>query len=161
MAEGASLDYQPRYTTDYKGFSPHAILIFGRRDELCGLRRKGDNTRAFLYVRDAADAIIDVLENRTAAAGASIVNVGSDEEIAMRRLGERLLACVGEAGREMVVYPPPEGNVSRRCPDIARLRGEFGFRPGIGLDTGLRRTADWYYFGVDNVCNGDWMEPEP
>lgn len=118
-----------------------------------------DNTRSFLYVKDAVDAVLAVVAAGPSGDGTEILNVGGDEEIPMRELARRMLACVGEHDRELEVHPAPAGSVSRRCPDVTRLNARTGFHPAFDLDAGLRRAADWYYHGIDNVSDGGWMLP--
>ena len=98
----------------------------------------GRQTRCFLDVRDAADALV-ALAAAPAAAGL-VVNVGSDEEVAIGELARRVVAVAGS--RSSVVHVPfasvyGDGFVDppRRRPDLARLRALTGARP-------RRRLAD-------------------
>ncbi len=99
------------------------------------------DTRAFIYVDDAIEATVRLAE----AAGASgeVVNLGSEVETQIRDLGRLLMEIHGAEG-EIELHPSPKGSVSRRVPDISKLRGLTGFRESTTLEDGLRRTLAYY-----------------
>jgi nucleoside-diphosphate-sugar epimerase len=100
-----------------------------------------EDTRSFIYAEDAARATI-LLANAEAAAG-QVVNVGSEDEMTIRDLGEAIMQAAGLQG-DIVLYPAPKGSVKRRAPKIARLRQLTGYVPQWSLADGLRATADYY-----------------
>lgn len=99
------------------------------------------DTRSFLYVDDAVTATLLVAAEP--ACRNQIVNIGSDEEITMKALGERMMALAGRKG-EIALHPSPAGSVPRRAPDITKLKKLTNFAPQVGLDEGLRRAMDFY-----------------
>jgi GDP-L-fucose synthase len=100
----------------------------------------GSPTREFLYVDDAADAILRATESYNDAAP---VNIGSGEEIAIRDLAEMIAKLTGFNGRIEWETDKPNGQ-PRRCLEISRADREFGFRSATPLDEGLKRTIQWY-----------------
>jgi nucleoside-diphosphate-sugar epimerase len=99
----------------------------------------GRETRAFMYVDDAAAGILRVIE---AGAHLNIYNVGVQEETSV----ENLVREVGRFfGREVEVAPGPlqPGSTLRRCPDVAKL-AKLGFTPKTTLTDGLAATLRWY-----------------
>ena len=100
----------------------------------------GSPTREFLYVEDAAEGIILAAEryNRSLP-----VNLGSGYEISMRDLVERIARETGFGGAIVWDTSKPNGQPRRRL-DTSRAEKEFGFRARVDLETGLRRTIDWY-----------------
>jgi GDP-L-fucose synthase len=100
----------------------------------------GSPTREFLYVGDAAEAVVAAAEsfNRSAP-----VNIGSGEEISIASLAAKIAALTGFTGRVVWDRAKPNGQ-PRRCLDIGRAEREFGFRARTSLDTGLMATIDWY-----------------
>jgi GDP-L-fucose synthase len=100
----------------------------------------GSPTREFLYVEDAALAIVTAAE---CYSGSQPVNIGSGEEISIRALAEKIAALTGFPGRIEWDTTKPNGQ-PRRCLDVSRAEREFGFRAHTKLDTGLRVTIDWY-----------------
>jgi GDP-L-fucose synthase len=100
----------------------------------------GSATREFLYVEDAAEAIVLATESYDQPAP---VNLGSGREIAIRELAEKIAVAVGFDGRIKWDTTQPTGQ-PRRCLDVSRAEREFGFRASTPLEDGLRRTLDWY-----------------
>jgi len=100
----------------------------------------GSPTREFLYITDAADAIVRAAELYDSS---EPVNIGSGQEIAIRALAEKIAALVGYAGSIEWDVSRPNGQ-PRRVLDVSRARDEFGFSAQVSLDEGLRRTIDWY-----------------
>lgn len=103
------------------------------------LQGSGEETRAFIYVDDAARAIaLATLETEDSG----LIHIGAQKETPIRVLAEE----VGRAmGVKVTTEPQPVmlGSPSRRCPDTTRLRA-LGFAPEIALEEGLRRTVRWY-----------------
>jgi GDP-L-fucose synthase len=100
----------------------------------------GRATREFLYVDDAADAIVAAAERYD---GAEPVNIGAGFEITIRDLAELVAELTGYSGR--IVFDPtkPDGQPRRRL-DTTRAEREFGFRATTDFREGLRRTIEWY-----------------
>jgi len=102
-----------------------------------------DNSRAFCYITDALRATIAVQVSKKTEN--EVINIGNDnEEIKIMDLAERIadickLSSVGLIGENAENDP-----VKRRCPDISKLRALTGVTPKIPLDTGLRKTLNWY-----------------
>jgi GDP-L-fucose synthase len=105
-----------------------------------GLWGDGSPTREFLYVDDAADAILTAAETLN---DPTPVNLGSGEEIAIRDLAERIRRLVGFKGEIIWDASRPNGQPRRRL-DVTRARELLGFSAKVSLDEGLRQTIDWY-----------------
>ena len=100
----------------------------------------GEATREFLYVEDAADAIVTAAERYEKPAP---INIGSGEEISIRRLLALVKELVGCEGEIVWDLTQPDGQ-PRRCLDTTRAWQEFGWRARTPLREGLRRTIDWF-----------------
>jgi GDP-L-fucose synthase len=100
----------------------------------------GNASREFLYVGDAAEAIVKATESYN---GADPVNVGSGSEISTRALVELIARMAGFGGRIVWDHTMPDGQ-PRRALDTSRAKQEFGFEAKVGLEDGLRRTIEWY-----------------
>ena len=100
----------------------------------------GSPTREFLYVDDAAEAIVLAAERYDEP---EPVNLGTGSEIAIRDLAERIARATGFAGR--IAWDPtqPNGQPRRRL-DTTRAREAFGFTARIGFDQGLAETVAWW-----------------
>jgi GDP-L-fucose synthase len=100
----------------------------------------GSPTREFVYVEDAAEAIVMATEEYD---GAEPINIGSGKEIAIIELAERIAVITGFKGRIEWDSTKPNGQ-PRRCLDVSRAHQEFGFTARTDLDAGLRATVAWY-----------------
>lgn len=99
----------------------------------------GSPMREFLHVDDAADAIVFLLKNYS---GASHVNVGSGEDIAILELARLVAAVVGFEGEILNDRSKPDGT-PRKLMDVSRLFAT-GWRPKYDLRAGLEQTYDWF-----------------
>jgi GDP-L-fucose synthase len=100
----------------------------------------GSPTREFLYVDDAAEAI--VLATQLYDSGEP-VNLGSGQEISIAELVATIAAETGFRGDIVWNSSRPDGQ-PRRGLDVSRAAHEFGFRAHTGFREGLRRTIEWY-----------------
>jgi GDP-L-fucose synthase len=100
----------------------------------------GKATREFLFVEDAAEAIVLACQRYD---GPDPVNVGVGFEIPIRDLVERIVAMTGFRGRIVWDASKPDGQ-PRRCLDVSRADRAFGFRARTPFADGLERTVRWY-----------------
>jgi GDP-L-fucose synthase len=100
----------------------------------------GTATREFLYVEDAAEAIVLATEKYEKP---DPVNLGSGEEISIRDLLEQIRSLVGYEGLIRWDASKPDGQ-PRRCLDATRALAEFGWRARTLLRDGLRNTIRWF-----------------
>jgi len=133
----------------------HVIPQLIRRvDEICrvsdakeiDLLIKGDGrqTRSFVYVDDFTDgcAVAFVQGEHL-----NVYHVGTRDELTIAELARKVAASFG---RRATIIPgeAPQGETSRRCPDITKV-GRLGWEPAISLDEGLARTRDWHLTHAD------------
>jgi GDP-L-fucose synthase len=100
----------------------------------------GSPTREFLYVEDAAEAILLAAEHCDLP---DPVNIGTGVEISIRDLVERIGNLVGFKGETCWDTSMPNGQ-PRRCLDTTRAKESFGFEARVMLDEGLKKTIKWY-----------------
>ena len=100
----------------------------------------GTASREFLYVDDAAEAIVLAAERYQ---GAEPVNLGVGHEITIRELTETIVALTGFTGEIRWDTSKPDGQ-PRRALDTSRAREGFGFVAKTSFEEGLRRTIAWY-----------------
>ena len=100
----------------------------------------GSASREFLYVGDAAEAIVLGAEHYD---GAEPVNLGVGHEITIRDLVELIVRLTRFAGDIRWDSSKPDGQ-PRRALDTSRARERFGFVATTEFEEGLRRTIDWY-----------------
>src|SRR6266581_4799586 len=103
----------------------------------------GNPTREFLYVDDAAEAILLAAEKYNEG---DPVNLGSGQEISIRDLAYIISDLAGFQGKIVWDSTKPDGQPRRRL-DIGRAHELFRFRASTPLKTGIRQTIDWYNAG--------------
>ena len=104
----------------------------------------GSQRRCFCDVRDVVPAVAGLAEHPQAVG--KVFNVGSDQEISIRELAERVLRRTGSASRIQLVpygeaYGPGFEDLQRRLPDCTRLRHLLGWAPAYGLDETIDAVA--------------------
>jgi GDP-L-fucose synthase len=100
----------------------------------------GTPTREFLYVEDAAEGIVLASEKYDASAP---VNLGAGREIAMKDLAAMIAKLTGFQGSIVWDSSKPDGQ-PRRALDTSRAEREFGFKARTSLESGLKRTVEWF-----------------
>jgi GDP-L-fucose synthase len=100
----------------------------------------GTATREFLYVEDAAEAIVRALGRLE---GSDPVNLGAGSEISIRALAETIARLSGFGGALRWDATKPDGQ-PRRCLDTSKAEARLGWRATTPLEEGLRRTIAWY-----------------
>ncbi|MFQ5413388.1 MAG: GDP-L-fucose synthase family protein [Phycisphaerae bacterium] len=126
----------------------HVIPSLIRR--LCTAVDRGDDrvvcwgtgraSREFMFVDDAADAIV--------AAAATVndpepINLGTGREITIADLAGLIAGITGFSGDIAWDASLPDGQPRRRL-DTSRAVERFGWRATVDLEDGLRRTIDWW-----------------
>lgn len=100
----------------------------------------GRPTREFLYVEDAAEAILLAAEKYNKS---DPVNIGAGCEISIKDLVELIAKLTGFRGEFIWDAKKPDGQ-PRRMLDVTNAQKEFGFRAKVNLEEGLKRTIKWY-----------------
>lgn len=99
-----------------------------------------EDIRAFVYVTDAVEACIKVVESPNTVN--EIIHIGNDEPVTMLEVGKLILKLMGKENEEIVCHPSPTGSVPKRTPCIDKLREKTGFSPRICLEEGLGRVLE-------------------
>lgn len=101
----------------------------------------GSQTRCFSHVLDVVPALVELL-SRPEAFG-QVYNVGTQEEVTIRTLAERVVELSGSPSEIRFVpyddaYPSGFEDIPRRVPDLTRIRTLIGFDPQRSLDDAIR-----------------------
>ena len=132
----------PRQTSAYgmvipnmveRALTNRPILVFG----------DGRQSRCFSSVHDVVRGVLMIADH--AGASGQIYNIGTDEEISVGNLAERIrFRCQSEAPIEFVAYEKIYGSsfedMRRRVPDLRKIREAVGYRPRVTLDQLLDMT---------------------
>jgi GDP-L-fucose synthase len=100
----------------------------------------GQASREFLYVEDAARAIVLATEKYNKP---DPVNIGAGREISIKELYRIIAELTGFDGEIKWDTSKPDGQ-PRRCLVTSRAKEEFGFESRTDFVEGLKKTIDWY-----------------
>lgn len=110
------------------------------------VRSDGSPERDYLYVEDAADAYLAVLDMLATGAGAGeAFNAGSGVPRTALEVVEEILRVAGSGlAPEIRGTGVPEGEIERQVIDSSKLEAATGWRATTPLEDGLARTLAWY-----------------
>lgn len=100
----------------------------------------GKATREFVYVNDAARAIVLAAEKYDKS---EPVNIGAGFEISIKELVNCIVRLTGFKGKVVWDTTKPDGQPRRRL-DVSRAKKEIGFTAKIKFEMGLKKTIEWY-----------------
>lgn len=100
----------------------------------------GSASREFIFVEDAAEAIVLATEMYN---GKEPINIGNGEEISIRELIEILANLLKFQGKILWDKTKPNGQPKRRL-DVLKANKYFDFKAKIELEEGLKKTIKWY-----------------
>ena len=106
----------------------------------------GEETRAFIYIDDFTAGLMLMLEH---GAHLNIYHIGVEEERSMADAAR----CVADYfGRTIAIQPGPaaKGGVTRRCPEISKLKA-LGFAPRCPFRDGVFQLTRWYDIHADRA----------
>ena len=101
-------------------------------------------TRDFLFVEDTARGIMRCAEQP--GVEGEVFNLGTGVEVSVAATVERILAIVGSEAEVVdseARQRPAASEVERLVADCAKAERLLGWRAGVDLDDGLRRTVEW------------------
>jgi len=107
----------------------------------------GTATREFLYVKDAAEAIVSATKEYEST---EPINIGNGREIIIKDLVEMIIKFTNFKGDVNWDDSYPDGQ-PRRALDCSKAQSEFGFKAKVDLEEGLQSTIDWY----EEIRNAD------
>lgn len=111
-----------------------------RGDEEIVVWGDGSASREFLYVEDAAEAIVLATEKLNTS---EPINLGTGEEITIKDLVELICDVMDFKGKIVWDTDKPNGQ-PRRCLDTTKAEREIGFRAKTSFRKGLEATVAWY-----------------
>lgn len=96
----------------------------------------GGQTRTFCYIDDNIEACVNAFTKGLVVN--DVVNIGSDVEITIMDLARLIIALTGSSSHIVHLPPLEEGDMTRRMPDISRMRELLGREP-LSLREGIQR----------------------
>lgn len=130
--------YGPKQSADFvmSKFIKHAL-----KNEDITVYGNGLQTRTFCYIDDNVEACLNTMFNEKYANG--VYNIGNDKLITIKELAQTIIELTGSASKIVHLPPLPEGDMTRRQPDISKMRELLG-KELIELNDGIKRILNDY-----------------
>lgn len=131
--------YGPRmYENDGRVVSN--FIVRALKEEPLEIYGDGNQTRSFCYVSDLIRGLIVFMNKRNFTGP---VNIGNPSEFTVKELAEKTLKLTGSASK--VIYKElPQDDPLKRRPDISVAKEVLGWEPTIDLETGLKKTIEYF-----------------
>lgn len=95
----------------------------------------GSQTRTFCYIDDNIEACVNAFyENKFID---EVVNVGGDKEVKVIELAQMIIKLTGSKSKILYLPPLEEGDMTRRLPDVSKMRSVLRREP-VPLEEGLK-----------------------
>lgn len=117
------------------------FIVRALRGEPIPIYGDGSQTRSFCYVDDLVDGLIRLMDSDPSITGP--INIGNPGEFTVRELADLVIALTGSSS-ELEFHPLPSDDPARRRPDISKATTQLGWSPTIELESGLRRTIEYF-----------------
>jgi UDP-glucuronate decarboxylase len=156
VAETLMMDYHRQNSVDiriiriFNTYGPRMAENDGRvvsnfilqalRNEDITVYGDGSQTRSFCYVDDLVEGMIRMMECEDFIGP---VNLGNPVENTILEFAEKIITITGASSR-IIHRPLPQDDPKQRRPDITLAREKLGWRPEVGLETGLGKTAAYF-----------------
>ena len=116
------------------------FIVQALKNEPITIYGDGSQTRSFCYVSDLIEGCVRMM----AAEGfTGPVNLGNPNEFTILELAEKVIEMIGSKS-EIVRKPLPADDPIKRRPDISLAKQKLAWEPQVDLDTGLRRTVEYF-----------------
>ncbi len=150
VGEAFLRSYQKEYGLDYtvfrffntygpkqsKDFVVSKFIRAALKNEDITVYGDGKQTRTFCYIDDNIDACLNALRKNEVLN--DVVNIGSDQETTVLDLAKLIIELTGSKSKVAHLPPLEEGDMTRRMPDITRMKQLLG-RDLLPLRKGLEK----------------------
>ena len=116
---------------------------------------RGQMVRDFTYVDDIVEGVIRVLDqppgkgggasepDRSASAPWRIYNIGNSSRVQLMDYIQALEKALGRKAT-LELLPMQDGDVPATQADVSALESDFGYRPQVGVEEGIKQFVKWY-----------------
>jgi UDP-glucuronate 4-epimerase len=116
---------------------------------------RGQMVRDFTYVDDIVEGVIRVLDqppekgdgvsesDRSASAPWRIYNIGNSCRVQLMDYIRALEKALGRKAT-LELLPMQDGDVPATEADVSALESDFGYRPQVAVEEGVKRFVEWY-----------------
>ena len=116
---------------------------------------RGQMVRDFTYVDDIVEGVTRVLDqppgkgegvnepDRSASAPWRIYNIGNSTRVQLMDYIRALEKALGRKAT-LELLPMQDGDVPATQADVSALESDFGYRPQVAVEEGVKRFVEWY-----------------
>ena len=130
--------YGPRMRPDDGRVIPN-FLNQALQNRALSVYGDGSQTRSFCYVSDLVRAIHHVMFSQDSTP----FNVGNPDEYSILDAAKFVIKTLNSKS-SIDFRPLPTDDPKQRRPDIFKLKALFGYSPTVGLEEGIKRTAEFF-----------------
>ncbi len=153
VGEAYLRSYKTEYNLDYtifrffntygpkqsKDFVVSKFISAALKNKNITIYGNGMQTRTFCYIDDNIDACVNAfLENKYIN---DVVNIGGDKEITILDLAKTIIKVTGSTSRIIHLDPLEEGDMTRRLPDVSKMKQLLKREP-VSLEDGLKKIIE-------------------
>ena len=102
----------------------------------------GSQTRDFTYVKDGAEAAVQMMDCDKAIG--KVVNIGQGSELDIKTVISRICTTLDYPHERIEHKPPRPSDVMRLHADITLAKKMFGYSPKTSFDEGIKLTIEWF-----------------
>ncbi len=157
LGETLTMEYYRQYQLNarivriFNTYGPNSQIHDGRmipnfitqalQNEPLTIYGDGTITRSICYVSDLVDGLMRAMF-RPHTAG-EVFNLGNTEEHTVLEYAQTIIRLC-EATSTILYEPNRVDDPERRRPDISKARQILGWEPKVSMESGLRRTIEWF-----------------
>lgn len=104
----------------------------------------GEQSRDFTYIDNVVAA--NIAASTAPDAAGEVINIACGERVTINELARRIGALLGKEVAPQYL-PARAGDVKHSLADISKARRLLNYADTVNLDTGLRRTVEWFVHG--------------
>ena len=123
------------------------MIKANREDSNIEVWGDGSASREFIYIEDAAEAIVLATEFYN---GEEPINIGNGEEITIKELIVLLSNLLSYKGEIIWDTTKPNGQPKRKL-DVSKALKYFNFKAKTDFEKGLKNTIEWYLKNEDII----------
>lgn len=123
----------------------------------------GTQTRSFCYIDDLIEGMIRMMDYELSpddrgrdytkpylSGLPGPINLGNPHEVSIIEIAKKIIELTSSKS-ELVFEKLPEDDPKRRCPDISKAKKYLQWEPIVPLETGLKKTIEYFYEQRDRV----------
>jgi len=157
LGETLTMEYHRQYQLDarivriFNTYGPNSQINDGRMipnfitqallNEPLTIYGDGSFTRSICYVSDLVEGLLRAMFKPNTAG--DVFNLGNTDEHTVLEYARTIIRLC-EATSTIEYAPGRTDDPERRRPDITKAQRVLGWQPTVGIESGLRRTIEWF-----------------